>query len=222
MNTTAQRQTAIQTDRDRMQAWKQSMPDTEAVAHFKPGPGIERLDVSFDIEKLQAALHQVLSLSEFKGDLDAGFGAISLTRRPGVEIETANDLSGLFYTRVDDSLEEVEREERVDEFAFSEFVPLFADTYFKEVWSTLREIAPIGRMRLLSKGPYNCNSWHRDPEPRLHIPIVSNPGSLFVVNHHVTHLPANGSAYFTDTRGYHTALNGGESRRIHIVAALPI
>lgn len=222
MNDMLENQTAIQTDRDRMQAWKQSVPDTESVAHFKSGPGIERLDVSFDIEKLRAALQEVLRLTEFKGDLDTGFGAISLTRRPGVEVETANDLSGLFYTRVDESLKEVKREELVDEFAFKEFVPLFADTYLKEVWDTLREIAPIGRMRLLSKGLYNCNSWHRDPEPRLHIPIVSNPGSLFVVNHHVTHLPADGSVYFTDTRGYHTALNGGESRRVHVVAALPM
>ncbi len=222
MNDMLENQTAIQTDRDRMQAWKQSVPDTESVAHFKSGPGIERLDVSFDIEKLRAALQEVLRLTEFKGDLYTGFGAISLTRRPGVEVETANDLSGLFYTRVDESLKEVKREELVDEFAFKEFVPLFADTYLKEVWDTLREIAPIGRMRLLSKGLYNCNSWHRDPEPRLHIPIVSNPGSLFVVNHHVTHLPADGSVYFTDTRGYHTALNGGESRRVHVVAALPM
>ena len=41
-----------------------------------------------------------------------------------------------------------------------------------------------------------------------------------MVNHHLTHLPADGSVYFTDTRGYHTAINGGEETRIHIVAAL--
>ncbi|MDG2482753.1 MAG: hypothetical protein P8Q36_18090 [Alphaproteobacteria bacterium] len=40
------------------------------------------------------------------------------------------------------------------------------------------------------------------------------------MNHHVTHLPADGSVYFTDTRGYHTALNGGGGVRVHIVAAL--
>jgi len=215
-------QAQLQSDRERMQAWKQSTPDTQSVAHFKPGPGIDRLNIRFDIQKLQAALSEVLEITEFKGDLDAGFGAISLTRRPGVEKETANDLSGLFYTRVDDSLNEVQREEVVDEFAFTEFVPKLANTYLKDVWDTLREIAPIGRMRILSKGLYNCNSWHRDPEPRLHIPVISNPGSLFVVNHHVTHLPADGSVYFTDTRGYHTALNGGESTRVHIVAALPM
>ncbi len=199
-----------------------AQPDTESVASFKPGPGIVKLDTQFDITKLRAALQECLLRTQFKGDLAAGFGAFSLTRRPGVEVETPNDLSGLFYTRVDDSYKEVQREEVVDESAFTEFVPTFADTYFQTVWESLCEIAPIGRMRVLSKGLYNCNSWHRDPEPRLHIPIISNPGSLFVVNHHVTHLPADGSVYFTDTRGYHTAMNGGESNRVHIVAALPL
>ncbi len=207
--------------RESLNDWLAEQPDTESVAQFKSGPGIQKLPIQFDIDKLQAALHQALRISQFKGAVEDGFGAFSLTRRPGVEIETANDLSGLFHTRVDDSYQEVAREERVNEFAFTEFVPAFQHSYFQHVWETLKEIAPIGRMRVLSKGLYNCNSWHRDPEPRLHIPVISNPGSLFIVNHHVTHLPADGSVYFTDTRGYHTALNGGESQRVHIVAALP-
>lgn len=213
---------AVLEDQEQLAGWLRDNPDTESVASFKPGPGIQRLNVQFDIRKLRQALEISLQRTELQGDVTAGFGAFSLTRRPGVEVETANDLSGLFFTRVDDSYAEVPREEAVDEFAFSEFVPAFADTYFKTVWQTLSAIAPIGRMRVLSKGLYNCNSWHRDPEPRLHIPVISNPGSLFVVNHHVTHLPADGSVYFTDTRGYHTALNGGEAHRVHIVAALPL
>lgn len=210
----------IEADRGLLEQWLADRPDTESVAHFTPGPGIQRLNVRFDIEALRTALNAALDRVQFQGAIDDGFGAFSLTRRPGVEVETANDLSGLFHTRVDDSYEEVQREEMVDEFAFTEFVPTFDDLYFKVVWETLCELAPIGRMRVLSKGLYNCNSWHRDPEPRLHVPIISNPGSLFVVNHHVTHLPADGSVYFTDTRGYHTALNGGETERVHLVAAL--
>jgi len=197
------------------------MPDTQSVAQFKAGPGIDKLDLKFDVAKLQAALEESLQKTAFKGDLDAGFGAFSLTRRPGVEVETPNDLSGLFFTRVDESYEEVRREDVVDEFQFTELVPQFKGTYFEHVHKELTKRFDIGRMRVLSKGLYNCNSWHRDPEPRLHIPIVTNPGSLFLVNHHATHLPADGSVYFTDTRGYHTALNGGESHRVHIVAALP-
>jgi len=197
------------------------MPDTKSVAGFMPGPGIERLDLKFDISALRHALTAALEKTKFKGDLAAGFGAFSLTRRPGVVVETPNDLSGLFFTRVDETYQEVRREEVVDEFQFTELVPQFLGTYFEYVHDELRKRFDIGRMRVLSKGLYNCNSWHRDPEPRLHIPIITNPGSLFIVNHHATHLPADGSVYFTDTRGYHTALNGGESNRVHIVAALP-
>lgn len=212
----------VDSDVQKMQAWFAEAPDTQSVANFVPGLGIQKLDLSFDIAALRDALKIALGRTEFKGDLAAGFGAFSLTRRPGAEVETPNDLSGLFHTRVDDSYEEVAREEVVDEHAFTEFVPTFAGTYFEHVHHELTARFPIGRMRVLSKGLYNCNSWHRDPEPRLHIPIISNPGSLFIVNHHVTHLPADGSVYFTDTRGYHTALNGGESNRVHIVAALPL
>jgi len=209
------------TDSERMKGWLSRLPDTRSVANFVGSAEIQKIDLRFDIAKLREALDQALGLVHFKGDLDLGFGAFSLTRRPGVEIETANDLSGRFYTRVDDSYNEVEREDLVDEFAFTEFVPTFKGTYFEHVYRELTKRFAIGRMRVLSKAPYNCNSWHRDPEPRLHIPIVTNPGSLFIVNHHVTHLPADGSVYFCDTRGYHSALNGGESRRVHIVAALP-
>ncbi|MEO0327902.1 MAG: hypothetical protein AAF217_04825 [Pseudomonadota bacterium] len=211
----------IDSDTLRIQKNLSQMPDTQSVANFVPGPGIEKLDLSFDINALREALANALDHTEFMGDLTAGFGAFSLTRRPGVEKETANDLSGLFFTRVDETYEEVRREDVVDEFKFTELVPAFKGTYFEHVHTELKNRFPIGRMRVLSKGTYNCNSWHRDPEPRLHIPIVTNPGSLFLVNHHATHLPADGSVYYTDTRGYHTALNGGESNRVHIVAALP-
>ena len=211
----------VDNDVKNLRSRMETMPDINSVARFVPGPGIERLELKFDIEKLRDALRSALEYTEFKGDLSAGFGAFSLTRRPGVEKETANDLSGLFFTRVDDSYEEVRREEVVDEFKFTELVPAFKGSYFEHVHDELTKRFDIGRMRVLSKGIYNCNSWHRDPEPRLHIPIITNPGSLFIVNHHVTHLPADGSVYFTDTRGYHTALNGGETNRVHIVAALP-
>ena len=198
-----------------------SRPDSRSVAEFFPGPGIERLSLSFDIGALREALAECLRRSDFMGGMqDEGFAALPLTQRPGQTEWTENDLSGRYWLRGDDRYVEEAREDLFPEKAFSEFNPDFAGTYFEEVHRQLATRFPIGRMRVLSKGLYNCNSWHRDPEPRLHIPIVTNPGSLFVVNHHVTHLPADGSVYFTDTRGYHTALNGGETRRIHIVAAL--
>lgn len=204
-----------------MKAWMSEDRVTASVAQFVPGPGIAKLALQFDAEKLRQALDQVLERADYQGDMqDQGFAAIALTRRPGEERSSANDLSGRYWLRADHRYVEEPREDLVDEAAFSEFVPHFAGTYFETVHEALKARFPIGRMRILSKGLYNCNSWHRDPEPRLHIPLVTNPGSLFIVNHHVTHLPADGSVYFTDTRGYHSAINGGEQHRVHLVAAL--
>jgi hypothetical protein len=201
-------------DTARMDAWLADMPNTTSVADFVPGPGIERLDLTFDIR----ALHAALGVATYEGE---GFHALPLTRRPGDTSASANDLSGRYYLRPDDTYTEVAREDMADEAAFSEFVPDFTGTYFEHVHRELTARLTIGRMRVLMKEPFPCNSWHRDPEPRLHIPIHTNPGSLFIVNHHCTHLPADGSVYFTDTRGYHTALNGGAAPRVHLVAALP-
>jgi hypothetical protein len=200
-----------------VRVWMASPPDTESVANFVPGPGIARLALKFDPARLCEALDQALNVRSWHGE---SFRALPLTRRPGEDSVSANDLSGRYWMRCDARYVEEAMEELVDEAAFSEFEPAFAGTYFQHVHEELSKRFMIGRMRVLAKDIYTCNSWHRDPEPRLHIPIVTNPGSLFIVNHHVTHLPADGSVYFTDTRGYHTALNGGGDVRVHIVAAI--
>lgn len=200
-----------------MQNFIARRPDTESVAHFKPSDEILRLDLKFDLEKLRSALDEVLGVEGYSGE---GFHALPVTRRLGTNGASANDLSGRYYIRTDESYEEYAREELVDESEFSELVSTFEGTYFEHVHQELCKRYPIGRMRILMKEPLTSNSWHRDPEPRIHIPIHTNPGSIFIVNHHVTHLPADGHAYFTDTRGYHTAVNGGETNRVHLVAAL--
>lgn len=208
-------------DRRQLGSWMADDLISDSVATFVEGPGIYKLNLSFDIDELRAALDVVVDRSQWLGQLDAGFGVVSLTRRPGADDVTDADLSGRYWLRADERYVEEPREEVVDEAAYSEFVPDFADTYFKHVYDALTDHTEIGRFRVLWKGQYNCNSWHRDPEPRLHIPIVTNPGALFVVNHHVTHMPADGSVYFTDTRAYHTAMNGGATPRVHLVAAIP-
>ncbi len=192
-------------------------PNTDSVARFVASEHIIRLGLTFDIEQLRSASDEMLGSFHDQG---SGFSSKQVTVRPGATEVTQADLSGRYWLRPSDSYEEEPREDVVDEASYSELHPDFTGTYFEIVHRELSSRFTLGRMRLLMKGSYNCNSWHRDPEPRLHIPIYSNPGSLFVVNHHCTHLPADGSVYFTDTRGYHTAMNGGEDRRLHLVAAL--
>lgn len=195
---------------------------TDTVASFVPGPGIERLAVRFDLDRLRDAVDTVNRRRGFGGQLEDGFGVIPLTRRPGTSGTDPEDMCGRFWLRADDRYVEEPMDVDVDESTYTELMPEAEDTYFAEVHARLSELVPIGRMRVLSKSTYNANSWHRDPEPRIHVPIVTNPGSLMIINHHATHLPADGSAYFTDTRGYHTAINGGLAPRIHLVAAVAV
>ncbi|MEO1398345.1 MAG: hypothetical protein AAFU56_05700, partial [Pseudomonadota bacterium] len=157
-------------DTEALEGWLAGRPNTQSVAAFLPGPGIQRLNLSFDIEKLLGALDECLERSSFQGSMqDQGFAALPLTQRPGQTEWTENDLSGRYWIRGDDRYVEEPREDLVPEVQFSEFNPAFAGTYFEDVHRELSKRFPIGRMRVLSKGLYNCNSWHRDPEPRLHI-----------------------------------------------------
>ena len=74
--------------------------------------------------------------------------------------------------------------------------------------------------RILLKTPRSTLSWHRDPEPRLHIPIITNPGSIMVIDNVAKHMPADGSVWITNNTKYHNAFNGGEENRIHLVACV--
>ena len=55
---------------------------------------------------------------------------------------------------------------------------------------------------------------------RLHIPIISNPGCLMVIDNVAKHMPADGSVWITNNTKYHNAFNGGEENRIHLVACV--
>ena len=107
------------------------------------------------------------------------FGAICLTRIPGdPDSIKGHKARGLYWTKPDKSGKEVSRDINIDEVAYSEFVPEFENTYFKEVFEVLSSKYKLGRVRILLKEPRSTLSWHRDPEPRLHIPIITNPGCL--------------------------------------------
>ena len=78
----------------------------------------------------------------------------------------------------------------------------------------------IGRCRFLMKPPRTCLSWHRDPEMRIHIPIITNKGNIMVIENEAFHMPANGNGYITDNTKYHNFFNGSEVDRVHIVATI--
>ena len=182
----------------------------------------QKQNIKFDINKLKEAYKQVLKIKDFQGvEGVTNFGAISLTQIPGdPDSIKGNKARGVFWTKPDQTGKEVIRDQMIDEAAYSEFISDYKETYFKEVVETLQKNYKLGRVRILLKKPRSTLSWHRDPEPRLHIPIITNPGSIMVIDNVAKHMPADGSVWITNNTKYHNAFNGGEENRIHLVACV--
>jgi hypothetical protein len=181
----------------------------------------QKQDFKFDITKLQEAYNQLEKTNKFADLGILHFGAICLNRIPGdPDSIKGHKTRGLYWTKPDQSGNEVSRDVNIDESAYTELVPEFKGTYFEEVYKILSSKFKLGRTRILLKEPRSTLSWHRDPEPRLHIPIKTNPGCLMVIDNIAKHMPADGSVWITNNTKYHNAFNGGEENRIHLVACV--
>ena len=179
-------------------------------------------DLKFDINKLQLSLNDILSRKKYNtANGIKNFAAICLNQVPNKpESIEGNNARGIYWTKPDSSGKETIRDKNLDETLYTEFIKDYERTYFKTVYDTLKEKFKLGRVRILLKEPRSTLSWHRDPEPRLHIPIITNPGCLMVIENVAKHLPADGSVYITNNVKYHNAFNGGEENRVHLVACL--
>ncbi len=182
----------------------------------------QKQDVKFDIIKLKQACEEVLKIKGFDTSLGIPhFAGIPLNQIPGdPDSVKGNNVRGIYWTKPDSTGVEVQRESKIDEHKYTQFVDDFKNTYFKEVYDQLTKKYKLGRMRLLLKEPRSTLSWHRDPEPRLHIPIYTNPGAIMVVDNVAKHMPADGSVWITNNTKYHNAFNGGEENRVHLVACV--
>ena len=178
-------------------------------------------NLKFDVSWLRTDLETVLKKKKFDTPGVSHFGAISLNQIPNDEDSIkGNNIRGVYWTMPDESGKEVSRDIKIDESKYTQIVPEFENTYFKEVYETLKKRFKLGRVRILLKQPRSTLSWHRDPEPRLHIPIITNPGCSMVIENVAKHLPADGTVTITNNTKYHNFFNGGEQARIHLVACV--
>jgi len=178
-------------------------------------------DITFDIKKLRAELDRVLEEKKFNTLGITNFAAIPINRVPGdAESIKGHNVRGEYWTFPDDTGKEVKRDKPIDETKYTEIAPEFKNTYFEEVYNLLKKKFKLGRVRILLKEPRSTLSWHRDPEPRLHIPIITNPGCKMVIEDVAKHMPADGSVTITNNKKYHNFFNGGEQDRIHLVACV--
>ncbi len=178
-------------------------------------------NLNFDISKLREDLDKILKNKNFNSPGVTHFGAIPINQIPNDESSIkGHNIRGKYWTIADDTGKEVSRDIDIDESKYTQLVPEFEKTYFKEVFETLKERFKLGRVRLLLKEPRSTLSWHKDPECRLHVPIITNKGCSMVIENVAKHLPADGKVWITNNTKYHNFFNGGEQARIHLVACV--
>jgi hypothetical protein len=178
-------------------------------------------NIKFDIFKLRKDLEKILENKNFNTLGIKNFGAIPLNEIPGDKDSTkGHNVRGTYWTLPDESGKEAMRDKPIDESKYTELISDFHNTYFEEVYNVLTKNFKLGRVRILLKEPRSTLSWHRDPEPRLHIPIITNPGCKMVIEDFAKHMPADGSVTITNNTKYHNFFNGGEQERIHLVACV--
>ena len=121
--------------------------------------------LNFDISRLQSELKKILENKKFNSPGVTHFGAIPLNQIPNDENSIkGNNVRGKYWTIADDTGKEVVRDIDIDESKYTQLVPEFEKTYFKEVFEVLSKKFKLGRVRLLLKEPRSTLSWHKDPE----------------------------------------------------------
>ena len=178
-------------------------------------------NLKFDIDKLRSDLEKILKKKNFNSLGIKNFAAIPLNQIPGDKSSIeGHNVRGTYWTIPDESGKEAKRDKDIDESKYTEILAEFKGTYYEEVFNILRKNFKLGRVRILLKEPRSTLSWHRDPEPRLHIPIITNKGCRMVIEDVSKHMPADGSVTITNNTKYHNFFNGGEQNRIHLVACI--
>ena len=183
----------------------------------------KEIPLSIDIDRLGKCYLDFRSKLGFRTDDKTlrDFNAICINRIPGDENSiTGGNVRGLYWTKPDTTNVEEQRLPYIEEHRYTEICPEFKDTYVEEVYNLITSKFKLGRVRFLMKPPRSCLSWHRDPEMRLHIPIITNEGCRMVIDNVSFHMPSNGSAYIVDNTKYHNFFNGSEIDRVHLVATI--
>jgi len=181
------------------------------------------IPLSIDIDRLGKCYFDFRSKLGFRTDDKSlrDFNAICVNRIPDDENSiTGGNVRGLYWTKPDTTNHEEQRLEPVKESLYTELCPEFKDTYVEEVYNLITSKFKLGRVRFLMKPPRSCLSWHRDPEMRLHIPIITNEGCRMIIEDTSFHMPSNGNGYITDNTKYHNFFNGSEFDRVHLVATV--
>ena len=111
-------------------------------------------NLDFDVLRLREDLKKILENKKFNSPGVTHFGAIPINQIPNDENSIkGNNIRGKYWTFSDDTGKEVSRDIDIDESKYTQLIPEFEKTYFKEVYETLSKKFNLGRVRLLLKEP---------------------------------------------------------------------
>lgn len=94
------------------------------------------------------------------------------------------------------------------------------DLYKNTIIQDLIEKYNLFRTRLMWVEPKSCYTVHKDHSTRIHVPIITNPGALFVFRKGFMFNLEAGKIYWTDTTLEHTFANFSEYPRLHLVGCI--
>jgi hypothetical protein len=165
----------------------------------------QKLDIIYDVDRLWAACCAIIDQCGW-GELNQ----INLIHRP----ETTDPRERLFDGV--GSLSALGLQEE----AFTELNDICRGTYIEDVVQSLP--CKLGRLRIMRLHIRRCMSVHQDTTMRIHLPLITNPQALMIFPDHaiISHMPADGHVYLTNTLLPHTAMNGGLEERCHLVGVV--
>ena len=182
---------------------------------------IVRLDYKFDISNLSNEVLNIINTVK----LHKHHNQISLVHTP-IKYENKEDwyegCGSLKYKFGEDFFDKDNKLKPVDRvFKQSDFTVLneyLKNTYIENVYNNIKSDFTFGRFRIMALPHKKCMSIHTDETRRIHIPIITDEKCKMMIEDKVYHLPADGSAYLTNTVKEHTAFDGTHSLlRIHLL-----
>lgn len=111
------------------------------------------------------------------------------------------------------------RDEPLREDMFTELCSQFKGTAFEDAYNMCQKYYRLGRVRLMKSQPHTCLSWHVDSTDRFHYPITTTEGARMVIESESFHLDQD-NWWWTHTTVPHTAFNGTNTSRIHMVGCI--
>ena len=180
---------------------------------------VETYNYNFDIVELQNAVDNLLQqVPMHKHHNQISLKHTELDYEKDLWYEGTGSLTYKFGENfiVDGKL--VENEIKLKQHQFTVLNKQLKNTYIEYVHNCISKDFEFGRFRLMGMVLKKCMSIHTDKTKRIHIPVVTNENCLMIIDNKVHHMPANGSAYLTDTTKPHTALNANHSfMRLHLL-----